>query len=125
MKNDPLPNIRKVNNTNIPLVLDTLKEIVTEAKTTKTHHLVLLSGVPGAGKTLVGLQFSHMVDDAVFLSGNGPLVDVLQDSLGNKTFVQPLKDFKWAYLRQKMIPNEHVLIFDRSEEHTSELQSQD
>ena len=58
---------------------------------------MLLTGVPGAGKTLVGLQLVHsgFLDDlalpragggkpsapAVFLSGNGPLVQVLQDAL--------------------------------------------
>lgn len=115
MQHEPIPSIRKVNNTNIPQVLDTLSSIVEEARTTRTHHLVLLTGVPGAGKTLVGLQFSHMVDGAVYLSGNGPLVDVLQDALGNKTFVQALKNFKWEYLKHRVIPNEHIFIFDEAQ----------
>lgn len=115
MTHEPLPSIRKVNNTNISQVLETLVSIVEEAKKTKTHHLVLLTGVPGAGKTLVGLQFSHMVEDAVYLSGNGPLVDVLQDALGNKTFVQALKNFKWEYLKHHVIPAENIFIFDEAQ----------
>jgi DUF2075 family protein len=115
MEHEPIPSIRKVNNTNIPQVLETLASIVEEARTTKSHHLVLLTGVPGAGKTLVGLQFSHMVEGAVYLSGNGPLVDVLQDALGNKTFVQALKNFKWEYLKHRVIPQEHILIFDEAQ----------
>ncbi|MFB3167434.1 DNA/RNA helicase domain-containing protein [Neobacillus sp. 179-C4.2 HS] len=115
MQHEPIPSIRKVNNTNIPQVLDTLSSIVDEARITRTHHLVLLTGVPGAGKTLVGLQFSHMVDGAVYLSGNGPLVDVLQDALGNKTFVQALKNFKWEHLKHRVIPNEHIFIFDEAQ----------
>jgi hypothetical protein len=115
MKHEPIPSIRKVNNTNIPQVLDTLSSIVEEARTSRTHHLVLLTGVPGAGKTLVGLQFSHMVDGAVYLSGNGPLVDVLQDALGNKTFVQALKNFKCEYLKHGAIPKETILIFDEAQ----------
>jgi hypothetical protein len=66
---------------------------VHQAHLTKSRHLVLLTGVPGAGKTLVGLQTVHakFLDDlvvdrgtgkptapAVFLSGNAPLVEVLQ-----------------------------------------------
>jgi hypothetical protein len=115
MQHEPIPSIRKVNNTNIPQVLDTLSTIVEDAKVSRTHHLVLLTGVPGAGKTLVGLQFSHMMDGAVYLSGNGPLVDVLQDALGNKTFVQALKNFKWEYLKHGAIPKETIFIFDEAQ----------
>ncbi len=74
--------------------IDTIKDVVHEAARAGSRHLVLLTGVPGAGKTLVGLQAVHAqyLDDlavpradgqkptapAVFLSGNGPLVEVLQ-----------------------------------------------
>ena len=91
--------------------LDYLAEIAHEAARTKTRHLVLLSGLPGTGKTLVGLQLAHarFLDDlsvqrgaekptapAVYLSGNGPLVEVLQYELkaaggGGQTFVRDIK----------------------------------
>ncbi|MCM3491170.1 DUF2075 domain-containing protein [Alkalihalophilus marmarensis] len=115
MKDEALPAIKQVNNTNIPQVLDTLEEIVKEARSTKTHHLVLVSGVPGAGKTLVGLKFSYFMKNAVYLSGNGPLVDVLQDTLQSKSFVQALKNYKHEYLKHGTTPQEHVIIFDEAQ----------
>jgi hypothetical protein len=90
--------------------------------------------VPGAGKTLVGLQTVHAkyLDDlaidrgsgkptppAVFLSGNGPLVDVLQYEMrtvgDGKTFVRGVKDYIKKYSRGNAIPPEHVLVFDEAQ----------
>ena len=76
--------------------LELVSEIAREAAKTGTRRLVLLTGLPGTGKTLVGLQLAHarFLDDlaverpdgkpsapAVYLSGNGPLVEVLQYEL--------------------------------------------
>ncbi len=67
-----------------------IKDIIHEAAAERSRRLILLTGVPGAGKTLVGLRtvHAHYLDDlavprangmptapAVFLSGNGPLVN--------------------------------------------------
>lgn len=115
----------------------TISAIVHEAARTRTRRLVLLTGVPGAGKTLVGLQLvhSHFIDDlavpragsnakptspAVFLSGNGPLVEVLQYELkgeadGGKTFVRGVKDYVKYYSRSGRVPAEHVLIYDEAQ----------
>ncbi len=49
------------------------------------YHIIFLSGAPGAGKTLVGLEIvmrGKHVDGAVFVTGNAPLVDVLNTALG-------------------------------------------
>jgi len=110
--------------------------IVHEAARTRTRHLVLLTGVPGAGKTLVGLRLvhSHFIDDlavaragvkptapAVFLSGNGPLVEVLQYELreaggGGRTFVRGVKDYvKHHSTVAKRVPTEHVLVYDEAQ----------
>ena len=115
---------------------DTIAAIIHEAARTRTRRLVLLTGVPGAGKTLVGLRLvhSHFIDDlvvprahgkptapAVFLSGNGPLVEVLQYELrdaggGGKTFVRGVKDYVRAHnTRVPRIPAEHVLIYDEAQ----------
>jgi hypothetical protein len=96
----------------------------------------LVTGVPGAGKTLVGLQAVHAkyLDDlaveregekptvpAVFLSGNGPLVEVLQYELrdaggGGKAFVRGVKDYVKRYLKnEKLTPPEHVIVFDEAQ----------
>jgi hypothetical protein len=111
-------------------------EIAREAAAKRSRHLVLLTGVPGAGKTLVGLQVVHadLLDElasarkgrrpaapAVFLSGNGPLVEVLQYELkgaggGGKAFVRGVKDYVAYYeARPNLPPPEHVLVFDEAQ----------
>jgi Uncharacterized conserved protein (DUF2075) len=48
------------------------------------HELIFVSGAPGAGKTLVGLAITfhqQFRGQAVFVTGNAPLVDVLNGSL--------------------------------------------
>lgn len=100
---------------------------------TGTRRLVLVRGVPGSGKTLVGLRLAHMpvLDElslgegvpAVFLAGNGPLVQVLQYVLkgagaGGKTFVRPIRDHvkRYAYAAsRRLAPAEHVIIFDEAQ----------
>lgn len=64
-------------------VAEILKEI-DWAMAGKRNHLILISGSPGSGKTLVGLDiaFSEKYrNDAVFVTGNAPLVEVLQSAL--------------------------------------------
>lgn len=49
------------------------------------YHIVFLSGAPGAGKTLVGLDIvmrGPFAAQSVFVSGNAPLVEVLNAALG-------------------------------------------
>ena len=114
--------------------LDEISRIVHQAALTKSRHLILVTGVPGAGKTLVGLQTVHAryLDDlavdrgagkpsapAVFLSGNGPLVEVLQYEMraagDGKTFVRGVKDYVKRYSRRSLVPPEHVLVFDEAQ----------
>lgn len=130
-----LRRIRRASAATDPTV-EAVKEIALLAARTKTRHLVLITGVPGAGKTLVGLQtvHAHWLDElavsrgdgkpsapAVFLSGNGPLVEVLQYELrsaggGGKTFVRGVKDYVQRYSsRTSATPPEHVLVFDEAQ----------
>jgi hypothetical protein len=116
--------------------LEALTSIAKEAARTRTRHLVLVTGLPGAGKTLVGLQLAHArfldeiavpradgrpVAPAVFLSGNGPLVQVLQYELrgaggSGKAFVRDVKAYVDRYTRRPdLVPPEHVLIFDEAQ----------
>lgn len=114
--------------------LDEISRIIHQAALTKSRHLILVTGVPGAGKTLVGLQTVHAsyLDDlavdrgtekpstpAVFLSGNGPLVEVLQYEMrtvgDGKTFVRGVKDYVKRYSRGTAVPPEHVLVFDEAQ----------
>ena len=116
--------------------IDAISDIAHEAARTRTRHLVLVAGVPGSGKTLVGLSAVHnpSLDDlrveraggkppapAIFLSGNGPLVEVLQYELrsaggGGKTFVRGVKDYMKQYLGDKgAIPPQHVIVYDEAQ----------
>ena len=100
---------------------------IQEARATGTRRLVLLTGVPGAGKTLVGLRVAHAPSlnpmdgegegpGTIFLSGNGPLVDVLQYVLESKVFVRPVKAYVNRHRnRPSLVPNENVVIFDEAQ----------
>ncbi|MBL8861570.1 MAG: DUF2075 domain-containing protein [Planctomycetes bacterium] len=129
-----LPRIHRARARTEP-ALQAITAIAREAAATSTRRLVVLTGVPGSGKTLVGLQLVHArwldglavprasgtpTAPAVFLSGNGPLVLVLQHALaraggGGKTFVQDVKKYVQAHLRPGRVPPEHVVVFDEAQ----------
>lgn len=119
--NEPLPAIRRAESAGIPEVLRLLHSIVNRARERGERHLVLITGVPGSGKTLLGLQFVHELgrdaeQSGVFLSGNDPLVDVLQDALSNKIFVRRMHDFilNYAVRKRPMLPFP-VIVFDEAQ----------
>lgn len=59
-------------------------DVIRESKEKKQKSICFVTGVPGAGKTLVGLNVAiqqEKGDLAVYLSGNGPLVKVLTEAL--------------------------------------------
>jgi len=72
---------------NLRLTSRRIEELVDEAREQKRKIICFVTGVPGAGKTLVGLNLATRRRDlrqpthAVFLSGNGPLVAVLREAL--------------------------------------------
>jgi len=121
-----------------------LEELIEEAKRTKRKLVCFVTGVPGAGKTLVGLNVatrrteSDAASPAVYLSGNAPLVAVLREALtrdevarrsalgervrkGNvggsvKAFIQNVHHFRdEALLDSVSPPAEHVAIFDEAQ----------
>jgi len=62
-----------------------IRQHVETALADGAYHIVFLSGAPGAGKTLVGLDIvmrGKHARDTVFVTGNAPLVDVLNEALG-------------------------------------------
>jgi hypothetical protein len=71
---------------------DILSTIIADAKRLSHKALCFVTGVPGAGKTLVGLNIAVKHIDktnelySVFLSGNGPLVKILKEALARDTF---------------------------------------
>ena len=72
---------------NLSLTTKALNRIIEQSKQHHEKSICFVTGVPGAGKTLVGLNIAnerHQYDEqehAVFLSGNGPLVAVLREAL--------------------------------------------
>lgn len=123
-EHEELPHIRRASSAGIPETVAELVRSAAAARADGEHHLALVTGVPGSGKTLVGLQFvyqNHFGDTgsrrtAVFLSGNGPLVKVLRYALKSGVFVQDvhgyLKDYGASGMR---VPEEQVWVYDEAQ----------
>jgi hypothetical protein len=123
---------------------DQLARIIERTKETRQKAICFVTGVPGAGKTLVGLNMATQYNDpeselhSVFLSGNGPLVAILREALardsirreqlrGNrlrkgdasvrvKSFIQNVHHFRDECLRDHTRPPiDHVAIFDEAQ----------
>ena len=122
MSKEALPSIRTVNSTTIPEALNCLENVVRYARDKKKHMLALVTGVPGAGKTYLGLQFVYDVcesDDhvnSVYLSGNGPLIQVLSSALKSNVFVKDLHRQIKEYLSFGAKDfNKNVVVFDEGQ----------
>ena len=120
-----------------------VEELVDAARGRGLKVICFVTGVPGAGKTLVGLNVATKRRDprkpthAVFLSGNGPLVAVLREALTRdevmrrrksgdrtrkgqigesvKSFIQNVHHFRDEGLRDNRPPIDHVVIFDEAQ----------
>lgn len=116
---EPLPSIKRAQSAGIPEVLDYLTQVVDRACAQKERHLILITGVPGAGKTLVGLQFVYQAErdrPAIFLSGNRPLITVLQYALQSKAFVREIRNFYLHHeVRRQTAPREQIVVFDEAQ----------
>ncbi len=77
---------------NLTRTADYVSRVIEDSKATRTKSICFITGVPGSGKTLAGLnlatarQRAHRDEHAVFLSGNGPLVEVLREAQTSPTF---------------------------------------
>ena len=128
---------------NLTVTSKSIEEIIKASRNNSWKSICFVTGVPGAGKTLVGLDIAtkHYDKDSelysVFLSGNTPLVDVLREALvldkvrrqkevGKKikigvarsevkAFIQNVHHFRNEYLVDETPPNEHVAIFDEAQ----------
>ena len=136
---------------NLKITEQTVDSIIKEARDSKKKIICFVSGVPGAGKTLVGLDLAGKTrnnktsdsPDAVFFSGNGPLINVLTEALGRdafrinpekypnknravndvKAFIQDLHAFKQEIISSKKKKvDENVLIFDEAQRVWDEAQ---
>ncbi len=128
---------------NLTVTTKKISKIIEIAKSNKEKIICFVTGVPGAGKTLVGLNVatSHLDNEngnaSVYLSGNKPLVDILQEALardkvqrekdkGNritkkiahqavKAFIQIIHHYRDEYLKNPEAPYDHVAIFDEAQ----------
>ncbi len=124
---------------NLSLTNQCLHDIIKESKENKHKTICFITGVPGAGKTLVGLNIATQrmkVDEterAVFLSGIGPLVKLLREALIRnavnnslqttkknlsskvEAFIQNIHHFRDEYLKDPSAPIEKVVIFDEAQ----------
>jgi DUF2075 family protein len=117
--NERLPAIKRAESYGVAKAVTRLREIARDSQQNSERSLAFVSGVPGAGKTLVGLQFvyeeSNQDSQAIFLSGNGPLVEVLRDALKSKAFVSDLHAFIKSYGTTSKIPKQHIIVFDEAQ----------
>ena len=123
---------------NLTATTETINQIIDDCKRNHKKAICFVTGVPGAGKTLAGLNIAnerHNFDadeHAVFLSGNGPLVDILQVALAKdrssrmgitiaeakketKSFIQIIHRFRDEALTTNNPPAEKVAIFDEAQ----------
>lgn len=122
MKQEELPSIRRVNSTVIPQAIQCLTEIARDAQENRKHVLAFVTGVPGAGKTYLGLQYvydiceSNTYANSVYLSGNSSLIRVLQDALNSKVFVKNVHTIVNEFISGKMNAFEkNVIVFDEGQ----------
>lgn len=128
---------------NLATTSKAIDQIIEESKQFGKKSICFVTGVPGAGKTLVGLDVAnrHLDKDSatysVFLSGNGPLVAVLREALARdtvargsaegtivrkgearqkvSTFIQNVHHFRDDCLADEGAPIEHVVLFDEAQ----------
>ena len=128
---------------NLSITSNCISDIIDLSKKNNKKSICFITGVPGAGKTLAGLNIANQrsnyekEEHAVFLSGNGPLVDVLREALARdkvktakengeslskenaksqvKSFIQNIHHFRDASLQDTKAPVEKVTIFDEAQ----------
>ena len=128
---------------NLGVTSNAISEIIDTARTNSFKAICFVTGVPGAGKTLVGLKIATERRESannlhsVFLSGNDPLVNILREALARdrvrnerahgrkktkgvamsevKAFIQPIRHFRKEYLIDERPPIDHVALFDEAQ----------
>ena len=128
---------------NLTVTTDEINQIIEHSKAEHRKSICFVTGVPGAGKTLVGLNLAIQRSDAqrgehaVFLSGNFPLVTVLQEALardkvdqekqsGNRVsktnalrstsaFIQIIHKYRDSFVGNDHVPPERIAIFDEAQ----------
>ena len=96
----------------IGVVRQTVQSYVDQARTNGQHVICFLTGVPGSGKTLVGLSLAHSHENQAnaihFMSGNGPLVKVLQHLFTQESRSRGAKATNARIEARTLLENVHV-----------------
>ncbi|MCE5233901.1 MAG: DUF2075 domain-containing protein [Mizugakiibacter sp.] len=128
---------------NLTVTANRLAELIARTRQRGEKAIFFVTGVPGAGKTLVGLDIANRHTDksdnlySVYLSGNGPLVKVLHEALARdqvtraklsgeglrigearsavKQFIQNVHHFRDDCLASSDAPIEHIALFDEAQ----------
>lgn len=123
---------------NLNETTDYINKLIDYSKKNNKKTICFLTGVPGSGKTLAGLNIGtsrqkyEEEEHAVFLAGNGPLVNVLREALARDdnefngtllgearrksgVFIQNIHHFRDAAIKDKRAPIEKVVIFDEAQ----------
>ena len=117
---------------NLTRTNDAIAEAIMHARTHQLHLVLFVTGIPGAGKTLCGLNIVFGADtDAAFLTGNLPLVHVMREALARdardhgrsmrmarqqtESAIQPLIGFLRDNRERTDPPHEHVVVFDEAQ----------
>ncbi len=119
---------------NLTRTSDAILQAIEAARSGRKHCILFITGIPGAGKTLCGLNTvfgTHT--QAAFLTGNLPLVHVIRAALERdarqqgrsarvakqetESAIQPLMGFLRDNLPRTEPPHEHVVIFDEASGH--------
>lgn len=117
-------------------VRQSIQRYVDRARGERQHAICFLTGVPGSGKTLVGLGLAHSEENKStpihFMSGNGPLVAVLQHLFTQesmragetavearsraKTLIENVHVFaRYHTADNTNAPSNHAIIFDEAQ----------
>jgi hypothetical protein len=117
---------------------DFVHSLIDESRTNSSFAICFITGVPGSGKTLVGLNLAFSKQPSRepihFMSGTGPLVMVLQAVLARhhqltegatsstarmhaKTLIENVHVFAKHYSDEapSAVPSNHVIIFDEAQ----------
>ncbi|MCW8308497.1 DUF2075 domain-containing protein [Acidiphilium sp. PA] len=118
--------------TNLTRTTDAIRAAIAAAADARRHIIVFVTGIPGAGKTLCGLNAVFTTaHQAAFLTGNLPLVHVLRAALARdareqgrslrdaahklEAAIQPLLGFLRDSQPRGDAPHEHVIVFDEAQ----------
>lgn len=127
---------------NLTKTSSAISAVIAQCRQANEKAICFVTGVPGAGKTLVGLNVATQYAEAgtlhsVFLSGNGPLVAILREALARdrvrreaelgkriskkvassevNAFVQNVHHFRDEYLEDSRPPSDHIAVFDEAQ----------